>query len=127
MINEVRPSTVETWLTIRREYSVRARSSHALDVVQRMRTPCAAYILARTMHKRRPTRPRRDLQSDPRCYPTAPPTPRSRAPPGSVLSIIFTTTLTGNSVERLLGAIDISRGNKQERHKSTLKVGCPLK
>jgi len=28
MLNEVRPSTVETWLTIRREYSARDRSSH---------------------------------------------------------------------------------------------------
>jgi len=57
-VNEVRPSTVKTWLTNRRESTACDRSSPAVHVVRRMRTPCATYILARTIHNSRPIRPR---------------------------------------------------------------------
>src|SRR5437879_8747242 len=72
---------VSALLTFRRKTTGHDRSSSAVYVVKRMRTPCATYILARTIYNIRPIRPRRDLQSDPRLSRNAPLPPRSRAPP----------------------------------------------
>src|ERR1700758_3062332 len=97
--NEVRPSTVKTWLAIRHEPLRADRSSSRINADQRMRTPCAAYTLARMTSIAHPTRPCREMQSDsPRRSPQQP-APRSRAPPRSESSINLVPGLTGNSVE----------------------------
>jgi len=61
-------STVKTWLKIRRENPRVDRSSSRINADKRMRTPCAAYILARMTSITHPTRPCREMQSDSRCY-----------------------------------------------------------
>jgi hypothetical protein len=97
--NEVRPSTVKTWLTIRREPTRLDRSSSRVNAVQRMRTPCATYTLARMTTHTHPSRPCREMQSDSLRRPAGQPQPRSRAPPRSRTSINTAPGLTGNSVE----------------------------
>src|SRR5215469_662137 len=97
--NEVRPSTVKTWLTIRREPTRVDRSSSRVNAAERMRTPCATYTLARMTTHTHPTRPCREMQSDSPRRSAKQPQPRSRAPPNSRTSINIAQGLTGNSVE----------------------------
>ena len=111
--NEVRPSTVKTWLTTRRLYPHAGdRSSLHAHADNRMRTPCATFILAR-MRSAHPTRPCREMQS------VTPTRSRSRcahlarAPPRPMQIHIVALDLTGNSVEvvrRHVGCAPISRG-----------------
>src|SRR5215813_13962007 len=97
--NEVRPSTVKTWLTIRREPTRVDRSSSRVNAAQRVRTPCATYTLARMTTHTHPSRPCREMQSDSLRRSAKQPQPRSRAPPRSRTSINIAPSLTGNSVE----------------------------
>src|SRR5215471_16686146 len=97
--NEVRPSTVKTWLTIRREPTRVDRSSSRVNAAQRMRTPCATYTLARMTTHTHPSRPCREMQSDSPRRSAKQPQARSRAPPRSRTSINIAPGLTGNSVE----------------------------
>src|SRR5262249_3850226 len=96
---EVRPSTVKTWLTIRREPTRVDRSSSRVNAAQRVRTPCATYTLARMTTHTHPSRPCREMQSDSLRRSAKQPQPRSRAPPRSRTSINIAPGLTGNSVE----------------------------
>ena len=98
--NEVRPSTVKTWLTIWR-HALTQPTDHWLRVVaeNRMRTPYATNILARINTMFYPTRPRREMQSYPRPRSLRSLFPLSRAPP-KIIRLTFTRQLlTGNSVE----------------------------
>src|SRR5450631_452573 len=98
--NEVRPSTVRTWLTIWRHTSTQP-TDHWLRVVaeNRMRTPYATNILARMNTVFHPTRPRREMQSYPRHRSFRSLFPLNRAPP-EIIRLTFTPQLlTGNSVE----------------------------
>src|SRR5262249_25681982 len=97
--NEVRPSTVKTWLTIRREPTRVDRSSSRGNAAQRRRKPCATYTLARMTTHTHPTRPCREMQSDSPRRSAKQPQSRSRAPPRSRTSINIAPGLTGNSVE----------------------------
>jgi hypothetical protein len=90
---------VKTWLAIRRKTLRVDRSSSRINAVKRMRTPCAAYALARMTSIAHPTRPCREMQTDSPRQSPQPPAPRSRAPPRSESSIILVPGLTGNSVE----------------------------
>ncbi len=100
--NEVRPSTVRTWLTCWRRTSTQPIDHRMRAVaVERMRTPCATIILARRGFAPHPTRPRREMQS-------IPPPPavrlrlhRSRGPPTAMPSKSCGYLLTGNSVENV--------------------------
>ena len=116
--NEVRPSTVKTWLAIRREPLRVDRSSSRINADHRMRTPCAAYTLARTNIHTRSTRPCREMQSDPpRRSPQQRP-PRPRAPPRSDPSFNLIVGLTGNSVEIV---------RRQPSRRRTVERRCGLK
>jgi hypothetical protein len=98
--NEVRPSTVKTWLTIWRHVLTQP-TDHWLRVVaeNRMRTPYATNILARINSMFYPTRPRREMQSYPRPRSLRSLFPLSRAPP-KIIRLTFThQLLTGYSVE----------------------------
>ena len=75
------------------------RSSSRLNADPRLRTPCAAYILARMTPITHPTRPCREMQSDSRRPSSRQRAPRSRGPPRSDPSINLVAGLTGNSVE----------------------------
>jgi hypothetical protein len=98
--NEVRPSTVKTWLTIWRSFSTRP-IDHWLRAVaeNRMRTPYATNILARMNVPLYPTRPRREMQSNPRPRSLRSPFLSCRGPPGNNPMIFTRQILTGNSVE----------------------------
>src|ERR1700730_246388 len=102
--NEVRPSTVKTWLTIWRHVLTQP-TDHWLRAVpeDRMRTPYATNILARINTMFYPTRPRREMQSYPRPRSLRSLFPLSRAPP-KIIRLTFTRQLlTGNSVEVVRG------------------------
>src|SRR5882724_10909638 len=98
--NEVRPSTVKTWLTIWRHVLTQP-TDHWLRVVaeNRMRTPYATNILARINTVLYPTRPRREMQSYPRPRSLRSLFPLSRGPPKINLPTFTRLLLTGNSVE----------------------------
>jgi hypothetical protein len=98
--NEVRPSTVKTWLTIWRHFLTQP-TDHRLRVVaeNRMRTPYATNILARINTVLYPTRPRREMQSYPRPRSLRSLFPLSRGPPEINLPTFTRQLLTGNSVE----------------------------
>jgi hypothetical protein len=98
--NEVRPSTVKTWLTIWRHVLTQP-TDHWLRLVaeNRMRTPYATNILARINTVFYPTRPRREMQSYPRPRSLSSLFPLSRAPPEIVRLTFTRQLLTGNSVE----------------------------
>src|ERR1700736_2217020 len=98
--NEVRPSTVKTWLTIWR-HALTQPTDHWLRVVaeNRMRTPYATNILARINTVFYPTRPRRQMQSYPRPRSLRSHSPQSRGPPENNPMILTPQILTGNSVE----------------------------
>src|SRR5271169_4620796 len=91
--NEVRPSTVKTWLTIWRHASTQP-TDHWLRVVaeNRMRTPYAPNILARINTVCYPTRPRREMQSHPRSQSLRSRFSLSRGPP-EINPLAFTRQL----------------------------------
>jgi hypothetical protein len=99
--NEVRPSTVKTWLTIWRSSSTQP-TDHWLRAVaeNRMRTPYATIILARMKKsKLHSTRPRREMQSYPRLQSSRSRLTSGRGPPAKNWMILTPQLLTGNSVE----------------------------
>lgn len=98
--NEVRPSTVKTWLTSWRSIPTQP-TDHWLRAVAelRMRTPYATIILARMNTLIYPTRPRREMQSNPRHRSLRSTLLSCRGPPGKNTMIFTRQLLTGNSVE----------------------------
>jgi hypothetical protein len=102
--NEVRPSTVKTWLTIWRHVLTQP-IDHWLRVVaeHRMRTLYATNIFARINSMFYPTRPRRQMQSHPRPRSLRSLFSLSRAPPNIIRPTFTRQLLTGNSVEIVRG------------------------
>ena len=92
--NEVRPSTVKTWLTTWQASAQPIDHRLRALAVNRMRTPCATFILARMTSLAHPTRPCREMQSYPQPRSTHSRFHSARAPPQ-----ICVVLLTGNSVE----------------------------
>ena len=98
--NEVRPSTVKTWLTFWRRFPTQSIDHRPRALaVNRMRTPYATIILARRSTSLHPTRPRREMQSFPRPRSSRSRSTSSRGPPENNLMNPTPQLLTGTSVE----------------------------
>ena len=120
--NEVRPSTVKTWLTIWRRLPTQPIDHRPrAHAVKRLRTPYATIILARKSLALHPTRPRREMQSHPQLRSICSRQHQSRAPPQNIRLKTGPLLLTGTSVEVV----------RQHRHLSHVRSrhggldGCP--